>query len=395
MKSTILFFLTAEFPYGAGETFIENEISYLAESFDKVVLLPLNKVGEEHRKIPCNVIIKPIQKRQISWKKVFSKIFNEAEIFKEFIFNTTSNPLKNKILLKSIRTAINIAENLEMRHREYKSGNSFFYSYWLDDTALGVSFLNHSIKFSRAHGWDVYFERHPFGYLPLRQFLLKKIDRIFCISENGKFYFESKFDGHSKVEVSRLGTINRYPFNNKIKDSGLNIISIGNVIPLKRINLIGEAIQIINSNKISWYHFGDGSLFEQTKNSFPFAIFRGRVNNYELKKILKQYSLSSVLINTSSTEGIPVSMMEAMSFGIPCIGTNVGGVSEIIEDNVNGFLIPADPTPEIVSEYIKKYINLTLEEKEEFRLNAFNTWKEKYDAEKNYKDFINCIYLLK
>src|SRR5690606_434106 len=96
-------------------------------------------------------------------------------------------------------------------------------------------------------------------------------------------------------------------------------------------------------------------------------------------------------INTSSSEGIPVSMMEAMSLGIPCIGTDVGGVAEIIQDEINGFLMPTDPTAEIVSNYLQNYIDLSIEGKRQFRLNAFHTWQEKFNAENNYKDFINKI----
>ena len=47
-------------------------------------------------------------------------------------------------------------------------------------------------------------------------------------------------------------------------------------------------------------------------------------------------------MNVSESEGIPVSIMEASSFGIPVIATNVGGVGEIVENGYNGLLLNKD-----------------------------------------------------
>ncbi len=47
-----------------------------------------------------------------------------------------------------------------------------------------------------------------------------------------------------------------------------------------------------------------------------------------------------VLLLTSSTEGVPMVILEAMSSGVPCISTSVGGISEVINDGENGWLVP-------------------------------------------------------
>jgi len=46
-------------------------------------------------------------------------------------------------------------------------------------------------------------------------------------------------------------------------------------------------------------------------------------------------------MNLSETEGIPVSIMEAQSAGVPILATNLGGTSEIV-NNENGFLVEKD-----------------------------------------------------
>ena len=68
-------------------------------------------------------------------------------------------------------------------------------------------------------------------------------------------------------------------------------------------------------------------------------------------------------INVSSSEGIPVSIMEVMSFGIPVIGTNVGGVSELVNQE-NGHLLSANPAAQEIVSVIEKFQQLSNEDKE-------------------------------
>ena len=78
-------------------------------------------------------------------------------------------------------------------------------------------------------------------------------------------------------------------------------------------------------------------------------------------------------------------MMEAMSVGIPCVGTNVGGVSEIIEDGNNGLLHDDDLSVETVAHLIQALDEDLLHAMAE---NAKNTWQNKFNAEKNYMAFL-------
>jgi glycosyltransferase involved in cell wall biosynthesis len=61
------------------------------------------------------------------------------------------------------------------------------------------------------------------------------------------------------------------------------------------------------------------------------------------KNLIKFYQSQPVdlFLNVSASEGLPVSIMEALSFGIPVIATDVGGTSELVNEN-NGQLIPAN-----------------------------------------------------
>ena len=93
-----------------------------------------------------------------------------------------------------------------------------------------------------------------------------------------------------------------------------------------------------------------------------------------------------VLVNTSSSEGIPVSMMEAMARGVPVIGTDVGGVREILAED---WLMDADPTPEQVAGFIAERADAVKDPavREEMAARI----AERYDADANYRRFIATL----
>ena len=119
----------------------------------------------------------------------------------------------------------------------------------------------------------------------------------------------------------------------------------------------------------------------------------GQIPNDEL---LKFYSLNKIdlFINTSSTEGIPVSIMEAQSFGIPVIATDVGGVKEVVKDGT-GSLLPVDFNPSALAKLIQYYADLSEDEQEIISKNAFINWESNFKASDNYRDFmlkLNSIF---
>jgi glycosyltransferase involved in cell wall biosynthesis len=61
------------------------------------------------------------------------------------------------------------------------------------------------------------------------------------------------------------------------------------------------------------------------------------------------YGSASVLLVPSAYEGLPMVIMEALRAGLPCVATDVGGAAELLEDGVNGVLVPVDDTSEMVA----------------------------------------------
>ena len=78
------------------------------------------------------------------------------------------------------------------------------------------------------------------------------------------------------------------------------------------------------------------------------------------------------------------------SFGIPVIASNVGGTSEIV-NNENGILLSSNPSKQEVCTAINSFYSLTSFEKNNKKLLAYETWNEKYRLEKNYNKFFEAI----
>ena len=97
-----------------------------------------------------------------------------------------------------------------------------------------------------------------------------------------------------------------------------------------------------------------------------------------------------MFINTSSAEGAPVSIMEAQSFGIPVIATDVGGVREVVAEGT-GILLPVNFRINELASHIEQFIDMSLEDESAFRNNALHNWEDNFNASSNYHGFITKL----
>ncbi|MFW5852317.1 MAG: glycosyltransferase, partial [Bacteroidota bacterium] len=344
----ILFFFTATYPYGFGETFIENEIHYLAKSFDSIIIVSNNLTDTQTRKVPSNVTCLRMN-YELSYAQklsalthIFHPLFwHEIQIIRTRYKKRISRLILFTVL-QSLQKALFLKKKIQkiITTHSHTNDSIYLYSYWNNDTAFALSYLKQSILtqkcISRAHRWDVYFEVNKAQYLPFKQYILEKSDGISFIAEEGANYYKNLFPEYAnKMYLSHLG-VNIPDIQAAKKHNHLRIVSCSNIIPVKRVHVIAEALEKISPEiTIEWIHFGAGtelnSLQEYCKKKLnPLAhisyTFAGQKTN---KEVLSFYSKNyiDIFINVSSSEGIPVSIMEAQSYGIPCIATDVGGNS--------------------------------------------------------------------
>lgn len=67
--------------------------------------------------------------------------------------------------------------------------------------------------------------------------------------------------------------------------------------------------------------------------------FLGRINNQDLPKV---YSTTTIVLNPSDSDNLPISILEAFACGVPVISTNVGGIPYLIKDGITGLLVNRD-----------------------------------------------------
>ena len=398
-KHKKLLLLTSEFPYGKGETFLENEFPFLLNGFEEIIIFSENNKGESRITNP-NIDFQLI--KSINWKSRISSLLN-----KNFYRELNYLIKKGEFNLSTFRTAWYSLSKATCIAKQLKSfdnnESSVFYSYWLDEKGLALALLKRKNPYfnviSRAHGWDVYEERHPNNYLPYRNLLAENLDAIYTISENGKAYLLDRYQRLTeKIQLSRLGTMPLNSIPEKRNYDQFRILSISSIIPLKRVDKILDVVSSIPNIKIKWTHIGNGSEFEKIKDfaiqksqknpNFSFD-FLGQLSNSVVRELLATDNFD-LFINLSETEGIPVSIMEAQSAGIPVLATNVGGTSEIV-NNENGFLVEKDFNQEDVVYIIQKYLSSTDGEIQQKRNASYNNWKQNYNAETNYNEFVKLI----
>jgi glycosyltransferase involved in cell wall biosynthesis len=266
------------------------------------------------------------------------------------------------------------------------------YFYWGVGSSQLIPFLqkNKAKKVIRFHGeWDLW-EESSGGAIPLREEVLKAIDLAVFISLKGKEYFHHRYRNlEPKSIVSYLGTKD-YGYAERSSDGIIRLLSCSSLIPLKRVGLIIDSIQTIKNQKVEWTHIGDGpemlELINKSNSLNPNIKVNiiGRLSNQEVINYYINNKID-VFINVSSIEGLPVTMMESISFNVPIIATDVGGVSELVNSET-GILLKPNPNTEEIAEAI---INIGLN-----NLNPKSFWNRKFNADINYPRFIEVIKTL-
>ena len=222
------------------------------------------------------------------------------------------------------------------------------YSFWLSRGAYAACNLKSKFGLkkavSRAHRYDLYEEQNNVNYLPFRHLLSNTLDEIHFISVDGKRYFAERWgNGSASLMVSHLGTRSFDYVKRAHPKETICVASCSSIIDVKRLDLIVDVLEKVDL-PVFWLHIGDGDErreigeYASSKLRPGSFEFLGHVDNRELASVFEKYDVD-FFVNLSDSEGIPVSIMEAMSMGIPTIARNVGGNSEIVCEAAGGLLL--------------------------------------------------------
>lgn len=412
-----LILITNSYPYSSEEAFLEPELPYLAQKFKKIIILAigLGKGAKQTRTITgntdCyNVISLPKRvSRAISLIKGVARSLlppdkdADAEVKGDF---------KKRVFYEYFR-ARGEREYAECEKILDKYDFSQFdsvtvYSYWFFVTALVGAKIQDYLKpkskkvrlISRAHRYDIYEYANSLKYLPMRRYLLDKFDEIYPCSIDGEKFILEKFPEYKdKVKHRYLGTDDCGV--SQMNDDCFHIVSCSRMVGIKRVERIATALSLIDKDKmprLKWTHIGDGETMGKVKSiceeklGFMEVDLVGLIPNTQVQDFYKNENVD-LFINVSTTEGLPVSIMEALSYSVPVIATDVGGTGEIVKDGYNGILISSDFTDEELAYHIQEMFIQDKTQRQHMRNNARQFWKDNFNSEENLREFAENLVI--
>lgn len=379
-------------------TFIINEIKYASKFFDKVLLLsPSNKELE----VACSLLdnVEHITLRKTSIKAAIVSLIspNKKLPIRDFITVLRKGKISTGFLkiaglyLDCERQLLDL-----LIKRNIGSGENWtLLSLWFGATSYAVCRAKQqypSIKaISLAHSFEVDPLKNQYVECFYKDFCHKKLDCIDFISHTVmEQYVKNYAIPHgwetSHITVDYLGVEKKYPgLANYHTAEPFHLVSCSHCVPVKRIDLIASALATLHDIKIHWTHIGSGQEYEKLRHltsKFGDNIkvcFPGAIPNDLVHKFMAENAIDA-FINVSSSEGLPVTLMEAISYGIPVIATDVGGNCEVVSDQV-GRLLNANPTVEEIAQAISDILTSEKKVKEQYKKNAVMLYETKFMAE--------------
>ncbi|MDQ3108564.1 MAG: glycosyltransferase [Bacteroidota bacterium] len=400
---TILFVFTKHFPFGSAEQYLVDELPYLSSAFDKVVFVPAEIFDSSslvQRPIlsNCEILLlneegskSPVRK---AWGEIISVFIGEWLRCRSKSWFWKEKKRYASVLLHQSHLATVLGNFLRERYAGFQPS---FYAYWIHNSSIMLGLMKrrgdidgfvcrgHSID---LYEWDWVLTRYV-KILPFYHFIIRKATHIFSISKHGADYLKKRFAGMSgKFSFSRLGVadLGINPFHADLK---FTIVSCSNFSDNKRVTSIAGAISKMKT-PARWIHFGDGPGKEKTEEAirhFPShctAELRGYTANEKIKEFYRMETVN-LFVNLSEAEGIPVSLMEAISFGIPVMATDVYGNPEVANEQT-GFTLAFDSTNESIAGIIDDFAGDHVRQ-QQVRSSARNFYSLHFNAQKNYQEF--------
>jgi colanic acid/amylovoran biosynthesis glycosyltransferase len=408
MKPKKLLIVTSYYPYGHGESFVKAELELISAYFEAVEIVPCFHLKEAHQpKLGQSVNLAYADSRWGLLRSCKVAASLAVALFRyewagdaQRILGGDHKYVNAVELVRALYRARLFEKFLEQQINQDGKEVSLVYFYWMIPEILGAAeFRKHAkLPFKivcRAHRGDLYEDLRPGGYAGLRDGIVSGVDEIYCISDHGKSYLANRYPMHAKkIHTARLGVNDPGYLNPQPRDGQLSIVSCSFVIAEKRVHLIADAIAFLLQKapalKIKWTHIGDGALFDQlrdyvkaTLGARAEVVFTGYLAQPQVMNLYREREFD-VFINVSDSEGLPVSLMEASSTGIPIVATDVGGSGEIVNAR-NGVLLPANPDVAVIASALVMFKNREMAAS--YRQQARADWGQRFHASVNYHYF--------
>jgi glycosyltransferase involved in cell wall biosynthesis len=198
-----------------------------------------------------------------------------------------------------------------------------------------------------GYEWLQYLEKVKASKLKLKianlieKFAYKNANKIIITSNEGKDFIKNKFlVPEDKIVLNpNYVDIDRFKSLDTKKESG-RIIFVGRLDPVKNLENLIKGMKGLNASLVI---IGEGllknSLESLAKSEGVSLEFRGIISQERLPYELNQ---GEIFVLPSISEGNPKVLLEAMSCGLPCLGSDILSIREIIKDGESGILCQTD-----------------------------------------------------
>ncbi len=410
-----MYLITQDFPYGPIEdSFVKPEYPYLRERFHVSVIAAELSVPEEsvsegavHEQ---GIEACMISRRQGIRDKLFSlmRFLCERDCYTEIAAIIKS---RQKIWQRIYRAlmfgaaAETFYRRLKKKISLTKETRALFYFYWFDYKCFGLTMHRHKFPhikiIARTHGYELYDERELYG----KQFFKPQTDagleRLIFAAQYAKSYYLKKYrrQDDEKYPVYRLGVSDRRVTveDRKKAQNGqeLLLVSCSGANQMKRIHLIIEGLAGVKDAAVCWVHMGDGKELDALRSLAEDKLadkpniryeFTGSLPNADVVAYYQKHYVGCFITTTQTEGGSPVSVQEALSFGVPVIAVAVGELAQMVQGN--GILLSENPSGEEISRAIEQ-MSLCYGTESYWQMceRSLAIFREKFDAQRNFSAF--------
>lgn len=244
------------------------------------------------------------------------------------------------------------------------------------------------------------------------RFLILRSKNVIVVSESIKKQFlEFSKSWSPKVIKNYLGvSVKQFDINkNKIRnqlhlpEDKILLLNISAIEPIKGIDIILKAIALLIKDydvvNFKFCHIGGLRSNNESQKEYQDYIFnlanQLNITDYivwlglrnDVEQIIPAFD---IYLHPSRMEGIGVAIMESASWSLPIVGSNVGGIPEVVKDNYNGFIIDSESIEQLSQKIMSLLANESL--RKEMGLNSYRLASDHFNIENQTSKQLN-IYL--
>ena len=248
-------------------------------------------------------------------------------------------------------------------HSHLFEAEVFSKSILLPKTAYFTHCHDNMHQFKRGINVFRLLNKEEFTRLYERYFLLKTYkslgqNHFVCISENNQKYFQRNLPNNFRItKLSNAIPLKSFQQNQRRPNGqeGLGLVSVGSLTPLKNHAYLFKVLQEIDKQNVSVTLdlIGDGPLFSELQNMAQnLAIDEAISLQGKQTNVSAFYQKSTLYIHSATSEGFGLTQVEAMAAGLPVIALDAGGNRDIVQNGINGYLLPQGTSPQIFAKKI-------------------------------------------